>query len=213
MTFIFNPFRNAKEGCQGRRFQLKCDFLFDTILDTERKRMKRRDFLSVGAVAGLAAIPALGACTSPKKNCCGMPKLAVPKQPAQLNLALQWNGIPVADEVDAKLDFLEANGFPCVVSSALPHLPDRALAVSASDLRPAGDTQGSRFQIVVRGQRNMDTALPDSMAVIELLHGFYGQLTPEAPHVQRITLESGAANLGEDDCGRSAYSMNFRAWI
>jgi sugar phosphate isomerase/epimerase len=123
MTFIFNPFRNAKEGCQGRRFQLKCGFLFDTILDTERKRMKRRDFLSVGAVAGLAAIPALGACTSPKKNCCGMPKLAVPKQPAQLNLALQWNGIPVADEVDAKLDFLEANGFQAVeIPSALKWL-------------------------------------------------------------------------------------------
>lgn len=73
--------------------------------------MNRRDFLAAGAVAGLAAaLPAKG------DGCCagGMPKLTPPKQPAQLNLCLQWGGIPVADDVNAKLDYLAANGFQAV---------------------------------------------------------------------------------------------------
>lgn len=42
-----------------------------------------------------------------------MPKLSLPPQPAQLNLCLQWRGIPGA-EMNQKLDFLEANGFAAV---------------------------------------------------------------------------------------------------
>jgi len=108
--------------------------------------------------------------------------------------------------------YLESQGFPCALCAPLPDTPDRALSVLASALRPGGDPEGSRFQITVRSQRNMDTALPDSMGIIELLHNFTGRLTPDSPHVQRIRLESGAASLGEDASGRASYSMNFRAW-
>ena len=42
-----------------------------------------------------------------------MPKLAPPDKPAELNLCLQWWGIP-GGEMKEKLDFLEANGFGAV---------------------------------------------------------------------------------------------------
>lgn len=43
----------------------------------------------------------------------GMPKLTPPEKPAELNLCLQWWGIP-GREMNEKLDFLEANGFGAV---------------------------------------------------------------------------------------------------
>ena len=42
-----------------------------------------------------------------------MPKLTLPEKPAELNLCLQWGGIP-GGEMKEKLDFLEANGFGAV---------------------------------------------------------------------------------------------------
>lgn len=42
-----------------------------------------------------------------------MPKLTPPEKPAELNLCLQWGGIP-GNEINEKLDFLEANGFGAV---------------------------------------------------------------------------------------------------
>ena len=74
--------------------------------------MNRRDFLKGGAVAGMAA-----ACLSARgEGCCGngMPKLTPPPQSAQLNLCLQWWLIPTKDDINAKLDYLEANDFQAV---------------------------------------------------------------------------------------------------
>lgn len=75
--------------------------------------MNRREFLAGGAVVGAAAMcgaaRAEGACCRP-----GMPKLAFPEQPAQLNLCLQWWGIPVQDDINAKLDYLEKNNYQAV---------------------------------------------------------------------------------------------------
>jgi sugar phosphate isomerase/epimerase len=76
--------------------------------------MKRRDFLTASAVAGVATMcgtqraVAQGAAAGN-----GMPKLAPPEKPAELNLCLQWGSIP-GGEIKEKLDFLEANGFGSV---------------------------------------------------------------------------------------------------
>jgi len=76
--------------------------------------MKRRDFLRSSAVAGVATV-----CGAPRASAGdiaagnGMPKLAVPEKPAELNLCLQWGAIP-GSEIKEKLDFLEANGFSAV---------------------------------------------------------------------------------------------------
>jgi len=77
--------------------------------------MKRRDFLTATAVAGVASVcgaqraAAQGQATGGN----GMPKLTPPEKPAELNLCLQWGAIP-GNEIKEKLDFLEANGFASV---------------------------------------------------------------------------------------------------
>lgn len=78
--------------------------------------MNRRKFLTGAALAGLAAA------TLPKKlqatekssaPASWMPKLYPPQQQAQLNLCLQWWGIP-GKEMNEKLDYLEKNGYGAV---------------------------------------------------------------------------------------------------
>ena len=96
--------------------------------------MNRRDFLKGSAVVGLAAAcptargdGRLGEASLPG----GMPKLTPPAKPAQLNLCLQWGGIPVRDDVDEKLDFLSANGFQAVETpSGLGWLREKGLKVA-----------------------------------------------------------------------------------
>ena len=77
--------------------------------------MTRRDFLKVSAVAGAATINGTHLTTAQAQEAGqnGMPKLVPPDKPAQLNLCLQWWGIP-GGEMKEKLDFLEANGFGAV---------------------------------------------------------------------------------------------------
>jgi len=91
--------------------------------------MNRREFLAVGAVAGIGAV-------AKAADCCGKtcgPKLTPPAQPAQLNLCLQWGGIPTADDVNAKLDYLEQNGYAAVeVPSGLEWLRDKGRKVAES---------------------------------------------------------------------------------
>lgn len=77
--------------------------------------MKRRNFLKTSALAGAATVcgtPFAGAQAQASADN-GMPKLAPPEKPAELNLCLQWWGIP-GSGMKEKLDFLEANGFGAV---------------------------------------------------------------------------------------------------
>lgn len=66
--------------------------------------MKRRNFLKSASVAGLASVVG---CRAAKAACCG-------GGCGSLNLCLQWGAIPVADEFNAKLDYLESNGYAAV---------------------------------------------------------------------------------------------------
>ena len=77
--------------------------------------MKRRDFLTASAVAGVAAVCGIerAEAQGQAKGETGMPKLTPPEKPAELNLCLQWGAIP-GNEMKEKLDFLEANGFGAV---------------------------------------------------------------------------------------------------
>lgn len=75
--------------------------------------MRRRDFLSAGAITGAGVALAGSAKATEGGGASGMPKLRPPAQPAQLNLCMQWHAIP-GTEMAEKLDFLEANGFAAV---------------------------------------------------------------------------------------------------
>ena len=65
--------------------------------------MNRRDFIAGAAFAGLAVATneARANCTG---CCCGK----------DIHLCLQWGSIPTADDFNAKLDYLEANGYSAV---------------------------------------------------------------------------------------------------
>lgn len=67
--------------------------------------MNRRDFLKSAAVAGMASVAGCKAVNA---------VLCDGKREGVLNLSLQWGSIPVADDFNAKLDYLEANGYAAV---------------------------------------------------------------------------------------------------
>lgn len=109
-------------------------------------------------------------------------------------------------------EYLRANGFEGATSGIMPHEPDRIATVYATGVRGRRDEDGSRFQIVVRGDPGNDTALGDAMRAIDLLEDFEGIMSTQSPYFLRIVLESGASDLGVDQNNRLSYSVNFRAW-
>jgi len=74
--------------------------------------MRRRDFLTVSATAGVAAV-SMTTTVRAAANTSGMPTLTPPEKAAELNLCLQWGTIP-GSEIKEKLDWMEANGFAAV---------------------------------------------------------------------------------------------------
>jgi hypothetical protein len=108
--------------------------------------------------------------------------------------------------------FLRANGFPDATSGAMPPEPDRAVTVYATGVRARRDEEGSRFQIIVRSEKGIDTALADAMQIMELLDDFSGITAIDSPYFGRIVAESGIAAMGEDSSRRLLYSLNFRVW-
>ena len=75
--------------------------------------INRHEFLAGGLAASLASVVRAntcsdGACLAPT-TACGCRKAG-----AKLNLCLQWFSIPVADDFNAKLDYLEQNGYGAV---------------------------------------------------------------------------------------------------
>ena len=132
--------------------------------------MNRRDFLKGGAVAGMAAV-----CVAARGEACcgnGMPKLVPPEKPAQLNLCLQWGGIPVADDINAKLDYLEQNGFQAVETpSGLNWLRDKGLklaeALKSRKLFLATACGPSRFDYADKAKN--DAEVEKFMPVLEIL--------------------------------------------
>ncbi len=67
--------------------------------------MNRRDFLKSASAVGLASI---AGCKAANAACCSGGGCG------GIKLCLQWGAIPVADDFNAKLDYLEANGYAAV---------------------------------------------------------------------------------------------------
>ena len=108
--------------------------------------------------------------------------------------------------------YLKGHGFHACCGF-MPQSPDQCIAVYATGLRPRGDDEGSRFQIIVRSSPEADTALAEAAEISDTLDDFSGILTIDSPYFQRIMLETGIASLGADENGRVSYSINFRAWM
>ena len=76
--------------------------------------MNRRAFIQRAALVGLATAVIPGKTVADGQSASiDMPKLTPPKQSAQLNLCLQWGGIP-GRSMNEKLDYLEENGYAAV---------------------------------------------------------------------------------------------------
>lgn len=75
--------------------------------------MNRRDIIVGTGALGAAMLSSGQAALAEDKADCGMPELAPPEKPAELNLCLRWSKIP-GREIDEKLDFLEEHGFAAV---------------------------------------------------------------------------------------------------
>ena len=66
--------------------------------------MNRRDFFKAASAAGFASVIGCKAAKAMRcGSCCG-----------DINLCLQWNTIPVQDDFNARLDYLEKNGYAAV---------------------------------------------------------------------------------------------------
>lgn len=134
--------------------------------------MNRREFIAGVSAVGAAAV--LSAKAEECKGVCAaaLPKLAPPPQAAQLNLCLQWGGIPTADDVNAKLDFLVENGFKAVETpSGLGWLRDKGLKV-AEGARKRGLLLStacgpSRFDYADKAKNDAEVA--KFMPVLEIL--------------------------------------------
>lgn len=109
-------------------------------------------------------------------------------------------------------EYLHANGIETVTCGSMPAEPDRVATVYATGLRNRRDDDGSRFQVIVRSERDCDTAIGEAMLVLELLEDFSGLLTIDSPYVHRIEVDSGVGNIGKDGNNRLSYSVNFRAF-
>ena len=95
-----------------------------------KKATTRRRFLTTSTVSGIAlACSSTKASAQVQSSAEQMPKLTPPPQPAELNLCLQWMAIP-GDEMNQKLDFLEAQGFGAVEILTNKWLFDNAEALA-----------------------------------------------------------------------------------
>lgn len=68
------------------------------------KKMNRREFIAGAALAGAGLA----------SGCAGAAGVGAKRGDGGLRLCLQWGAIPVADDMNAKLDYLEANGYAAV---------------------------------------------------------------------------------------------------
>jgi sugar phosphate isomerase/epimerase len=125
--------------------------------------MQRRDFLSLSTITGAAALLNSGSRASAADAATGDApwKLPVPEKPAQLNLCLQWNGIP-GGAINQKLDFLEANGFAAVELPTGKWLPDNhsafKKAMEGRKLTVATACGPSDFSYADKAKRNAEVA-------------------------------------------------------
>lgn len=127
--------------------------------------MNRRQFIAGASVAGISA---LGGCRS-----AGAADSAGVEKRVQLNLCLQWHLIPVDDDCNAKLDYLEANGYSAVELPTGKHCEwvlgrwrDFAKAMRGRNLKCATLCGPSRFDYA--DARKNDAEVEKFMPVLEI---------------------------------------------
>lgn len=103
-------------------------------------------------------------------------------------------------------------GVPDVSTGIMPPDPDTFVTVYASDVRPKNDDDGSRIQVIVRGDSDSNNGIIIATRIAEMMDDFSGIFTVDSPYVIRVVLDNGVASLGTDERGRMLYSINFHVY-
>lgn len=92
----------------------------------------------------------------------------------------------------------------------MPAEPVRAICVYAEDLRPEGDTYGTRVQIVIRSDTDGLWPLETGLSIMRLLDGQRDtMLQPDGAYINRIDMEQGFEFGGISDNNTQLYAANF----
>lgn len=111
------------------------------------------------------------------------------------------------------LPFEDLDAEASVFFGALPDAPARAVCVYASDLRPAGDDDGSRVQVILRS--NGDSGWPAALSarVMALLDEARDvAFVPDGCYVNRVETERGFEFTGTAANGAQFYAARFRIY-
>ena len=123
--------------------------------------MNRREFLAGGAALGAAAACAQ-TCEDKTPGCPSMPHFVPPEKPAELNICLQLWVIPVGGDYNAKLDWLENNGFSAVEIPSGDWLfkeTDKFMeAMKGRKLKISAACGGSDFSFADKARRDAEVA-------------------------------------------------------
>ena len=95
----------------------------------------------------------------------------------------------------------------------LPAEPVRAICVYADDLRPEGDTSGTRVQVVIRSDTDGLWPLETGLAIMRLLDDRRDiMFQPDGSYVNRIDMEQGFEFGGMADNNTQLYAASFTVY-
>ena len=111
------------------------------------------------------------------------------------------------------LPFEDVDAPASVFSGWLPESPARAVCVCAAGLRPSGDADGTRVQVVIRSDGDSGWPLDTAVALTALLDEARDvAFVPEGHYVTRVTLERAFEFNGADDRGNQFHAAEFRVY-
>lgn len=111
------------------------------------------------------------------------------------------------------LPFEDVGAEASVFFGALPDAPAKAVCVYASDLRPAGDDDGSRVQVILRSDSDGGWPAELSARVMALLDEARDvAFVPDGCYVNRVETERGFEFTGTAANGAQFYAARFRIY-
>ena len=117
----------------------------------------------------------------------------------------------LAAKLDLPVEDTGAGG--AVFWGYLPEAPARAVCVYAGELRPEGDADGTRVQIVVRSDADGAWPLKTALTIVRLLNDRRDVLfVPDGAYISRVETERGFEFAGMSDGNRQLYEGYFRVY-
>ena len=111
------------------------------------------------------------------------------------------------------LPFEDCGAEAGVFFGCMPDTPAKAVCVYAGGLRPAGDADGSRVQVVIRSDADGGWPLRQAVALTALLDEARDLIfAPEGHYVNRVVTERGFEFTGTAANNTQFYAADFRIY-